>query len=126
MPSSSYTTDSTINCTSRLAANGNVQFNPYGEVSTTAATVTTADTTSIGMNTMHIAKNELQSASATLINLIDNEMNNLDEIKRQKLDYRIDFDDTCSNDAFAFNSSLKGKPLKSNHKTATVPCNALK
>lgn len=49
-----------------------------------------------------------------------------DKTKRVKLDRQFDIDDTCSNDAFIFNASLKESPLKNNPKTATVPSNASK
>lgn len=112
MPSSSHATDSTTVCTGRLAADGSIQISPYCEASTSAAS----------MNAMLIAKNDLPSTSTTTINQIDNEMYNTDDMKRQKFDHKIDIDDTCSNDAFVFNSNLKGNPLKSNQKTTTVPC----
>ncbi|XP_055300308.1 nuclear factor of activated T-cells 5-like isoform X2 [Sitodiplosis mosellana] len=145
LPPTSNTTDSTTTmCTSRLVVDGNVQIqNPYGEASTSSAVMATraatmaATTSSIGMNTMLINANSLMpassiqqsattSCSSSSINLIGHEMSALDGMKRQKTDHKIDIDDTCSNDAFVFNSSLKGKPLKSSQKTATVPCNASK
>lgn len=49
-----------------------------------------------------------------------------DKSKRLKLDRKFDIDDTCSNDAFVFNASLRENPLKNNPKTATVHSNASK
>lgn len=49
-----------------------------------------------------------------------------DKAKRLKLDRKFDIDDTCSNDAFIFNASLKDSPLKNHPKTATVSSNASK
>ncbi|XP_031624806.1 nuclear factor of activated T-cells 5-like isoform X2 [Contarinia nasturtii] len=130
-PSSGSTTDSATICTSRLAANGNIQIDLRGEASTSATIA--APVTTIGMNAMLIDKTQMlvsspSSSSASSINPLDSDMLVLDElqIRCQNLDQKIDIDDTCSNDAFAFNSSLKGKPLKSNQKTTTVPCNASK
>lgn len=111
MLTSSNTTDLPTICTSQLAANGSIQIDPYCEASTSAA----------GMNTMQLIKNDFPSTSTTINQLMNSEICNMDQIKRQKIDQKIDIDDTCSNDAFVFNSSLKGKPLKSNQKTTTVP-----
>lgn len=128
---------------------GNVQIeNAYDEASSSvmvtramaasAAAAPAPTATSIGMNAMHFNANNAMHASSTSssyssassssssINPIDHEMSTLDERNRQKIDHKIDIDDTCSNDAFVFNSSLKEKPMKSNQKTATVPCNAPK
>ena len=133
-------------CTSRLMVDGNVQIeNAYGEASSsvmatramaaTAAAAPAPTATSMCMNAMLFNANNIMPASSassscssasSSINPIDHEMSAFDEIKRQKFDHKIDIDDTCSNDAFVFNSSLKEKPLKSNQKTATVPCNAPK
>lgn len=68
------------------------------------------------------------ASTSTAMNMIDSEMIESGEnsLKRQKFDHKIDIDDTCSNDAFAFNACLKGNPLKTNQKTAMVPCNASK
>lgn len=128
---------------------GNVQIeNAYGEASsslmaTRAMAATTAaapapTATSMGMNAMLFNANNIMPASSTSsscssassssssINPIDHEMSGLDEMNCQKIDHKIDIDDTCSNDAFVFNSSLREKPMKNNQKTATVPCNAPK
>lgn len=49
-----------------------------------------------------------------------------DESKRLRLKRKFDIDDTCSNDAFIFNASLKENPLKINQKTTSVRCNVPK
>lgn len=114
MAATSSTTDSaqTI-CTSRLAVGGKSQIGSYCEASTSSST-----------DGMLLTKTGSPSTSTEYY--IDSEMPSASEINAQKLDQKIDIDDTCSNDAFVFNSSLKGKPLKSNQKTATVPYNGPK
>lgn len=68
-----------------------------------------------------LTTSSLQPISHSVRDLLE-----LDKTKRLKLDRKFDIDDTCSNDAFIFNASLKESPLRNNQKTATVPSNASK
>lgn len=84
-------------------------------------------TSTSDLNTLLTAtKCDAPSTSSAINQIVNSEMIGMDGIKRQKFAHKIDIDDTCSNDAFAFNACLKGNPLKSNPKTTMVPCNAPK
>lgn len=112
LASTCNTTDSTAICSSPFEIDGNLHANAYDA----------AYGSSDGMNTIINANTELPSTS-TSINYIDSvQMTGTNEAKRPKLNHKFDIDDTCSNDAFVFNSCLKGNPLKSNQKTTTAPC----
>lgn len=104
MASSSSATDST----SRFAESA--QFEAYSEAST-----------SYGGEAMR-AGHELPSTSTAISQMASTTDTSLDQTKRQKFDRKIDIDDSRSNDAFAFNSTLKGNPQKTNEKAAIVAC----
>lgn len=107
---------STTVCSSRLAAEGKSHVDSYSEASTSSSSdgtlLSTSGSPSTSTHHHQQINTEIHGA--------------MDQMNCQKLDQKIDIDDTCSNDAFVFNSSLKGKPLKSNQKTATAPYNGPK
>lgn len=108
---------STTVCSSRLAAEGKSHVDSYSEASTSSS----SDSMSLS------TKSGSPSTSTHNHHQINTEIHGaMDQMNCQKLDQKIDIDDTCSNDAFVFNSSLKGKPLKSNQKTTTTPNNGPK
>lgn len=103
---------------------------PSTQFSATAVAAATGSATAVSpplpqcdvlSSTSILATSSLQPISHSVRDLLE-----LDKTKRLKLDRKFDIDDTCSNDAFIFNASLKESPLKNNPKTATVPSNASK
>lgn len=133
LSSTSSTESSTDRLTIVSGSNGGSSSSSRSQIDAYDDPYANPNASSSGINTLSTTNtpkcDTLPSTSAKLLQPISHSVRDLlasDEAKRLKLDQKFDIDDTCSNDAFIFNACLKGNPLKSNQKTATVPCNASK